>query len=109
MRRFKFIGFVAIVAILLLGVTGCTSDNMENIDILVTNYPNEFVTQRLYGEHATVTSIYPDGVDISSYKINSKQKKDFSEYDLFIYNGLIEKERDLAIDLLSLNPKLLVQ
>lgn len=88
------------------GTTGCTSDNMENIDILVTNYPNEFITQKLYGNHSTVSSIYPDGVDISEYNISTKQKKDFSQYDLFIYNGLIEKERNLAVDLLDLNPDL---
>lgn len=89
-----------------LGATGCTSDNMENIDILVTNYSNEFITQRLYGNHSTVTSIYPDGVDITEYNISTKQKKDFSGYDLFIYNGLIEKERNLAVDLLEINPDL---
>ena len=86
--------------------SGCTSDNMENINILVTNYPNEFITQKLYGTHSTVSSIYPDGVDINEYVISAKQKKDFSNYDLFIYNGLIEKERNLAVDLLELNPDL---
>ena len=86
--------------------TGCTSDNMENINIIVTNYPNEYIVKELYGEHSTITSIYPDGVDISNYKISSKQKNDFSKYDLFIYNGLIEKERNLALDLLSINPNL---
>lgn len=86
--------------------TGCTADDMENIDIIVTNYPNEYITENLYSEHATISSIYPDGVDINNYKINDKQKKDFSTKDLFIYNGLIEKERNLAIDLLELNPDL---
>ena len=90
------------------GATGCTSDNMEGIDVLVTNYPNEYVTEKLYGEHSTITSIYPDGVDISNYNISDKQKKDFSKYDLFIYNGLIEKERNLAVDLLAMNPNLMI-
>ena len=86
--------------------TGCTTDDMENIDIIVTNYPNEYVTKNLYSEHATISSIYPDGVDIDNYNISEKQKKDFSKKDLFIYNGLIEKERELAIDLLELNKDL---
>lgn len=86
--------------------TGCTADDMENIDIIVTNYPNEYITKNLYKEHAKIESIYPDGVNINDYKFSTKQKKDFSKKDLFIYNGLIEKERDLAIDLLELNPNL---
>lgn len=91
---------------IVLGLTGCKSDDMEDINIAVTNYPNEYITKALYGKHATITSIYPDGVDTDTYKISSKQKEDFSKYDLFIYNGLIEKERNLAVDLLDLNPDL---
>jgi zinc transport system substrate-binding protein len=79
---------------------------MENIEIIVTNYPNEYVVKNLYGDHATITSIYPDGVDIDNYKISTKQKKDYAKKDLFVYNGLIEKERNLAIDLLEINPDL---
>lgn len=66
-------------------VTGCSSDSMDNIDIIVTNYPNEYITKKLYGNHSTITSIYPDGVDINTYKISNKQKKDYARKDLFIY------------------------
>lgn len=86
--------------------TGCTNDSMDNIEIIVTNYPNEYVVKNLYGEHATITSIYPDGVDIDDYKISNKQKQDYSKKDLFVYNGLLEKERNLAVDLLEINPDL---
>lgn len=106
MKKIKIIGLLAILLTICFTTTGCTSDNMENINVLVTNYPNEYIAQKLYGEHSTITSIYPDGVDIDEYKVNSKQKNDFSKYDLFIYNGLIEKERNLAVDLLDLNPDL---
>ena len=106
MKKIKLLFLTILLTFMCFCVTGCTNDNMENIDVLVTNYPNEYITQKLYGAHSTVTAIYPDGVDISEYKISSKQKKDFSQYDLFIYNGLIEKERNLAVDLLDLNPDL---
>lgn len=106
MKKLKVFSFIIIMVLVSILSSGCTSDNMENINILVTNYPNEFITQKLYGTHSTVSSIYPDGVDINEYTISSKQKKDFSNYDLFIYNGLIEKERNLAVDLLELNPDL---
>lgn len=106
MKSLKKILLVVLLVFCSLLASGCTNDNMENIDVLVTNYPNEFIAQKLYGNHSSVTSIYPDGVDISEYNISTKQKKDFSQFDLFIYNGLIEKERNLAVDLLELNPNL---
>ena len=87
-------------------LTGCTNDSMDNIEVVVTNYPNEYVVKKLYENHATITSIYPDGVDINTYKISKKQKSDISKVDLFVYNGLLEKERDLAVDLLAMNPNL---
>ena len=87
-------------------LTGCTNDSMDNINIIVTNYPNEYVVKSLYGEHATITSIYPDGVDTENYKISEKQKNEYSKKDLFVYNGLLEKERNLAVDLLAINPEL---
>ena len=87
-------------------LTGCTSDSMDNIEIVVTNYPNEYIVKNLYGNHATIISIYPDGVDIENYKISNKQKHEYAQKDLFVYNGLLEKERNLALDLLEINPNL---
>lgn len=98
------------LTILCLGLvilsTGCRQDDMEDIHIVVTNYPNEYVISQLYGSHAHIESIYPDGIDIDTYRITNKQKKNVSGKDLFIYNGLIEKERDLAVELLDLNSNL---
>ena len=73
MKKLKVFSFIIIMVLVSILSSGCTSDNMENIN---------------------------------EYTISSKQKKDFSNYDLFIYNGLIEKERNLAVDLLELNPDL---
>ena len=87
-------------------ITGCSNDSMDNIDIIVTNYPNEYVVKSLYGNHATISSIYPDCVDTNDYKISKKQKKEYARKDLFVYNGLLEKERNLAVDLLAINPDL---
>ena len=102
--------FLLLLILFLLPVTllttGCSNDSMDNIEIMVTNYPNEYITKKLYGERATITPIYPDGVDINNYKISNKLKHDYAKKDLFIYNGLIEKERNLAIDLLDINPDL---
>ena len=89
--------------IVLISVTGCKKDNMEDIDITVTNYPNEYIISTIYGEHANINSVYPDGVKVNEYKVTSKRKKDLSKTDLFIYTGLIERERSLAVKLLDLN------
>lgn len=76
---------------ILLGITGCTlfkRDNMENINIITTNYSLEYVIQKLYGENSLISSIYPDGTDINNYTFTEKQIKDFSKKDMFIYMGL---------------------
>lgn len=106
MKRFKQLLLIIVLIPTIFLLTGCENDSMENIEIIVTNYPNEYVVRNLYGEHATITSIYPDGVDINNYKISKKQKTEYSKKDLFVYNGLIEKERNLAVDLLEMNPDL---
>ena len=102
----KKLYLLLLMLVMVFQVTGCKRDSMEGIDIVTTNYPNEYIIDKLYGKHASISSIYPDGVDINEYKLNSKQKNDFSQKDLFIYNGLIDKERDLAVDLLDLNQEL---
>lgn len=102
----KKINLIIIVFISLFLITGCSSDIMDDIEIIVTNYPNEYIVKNLYGSHSTISSIYPDGVDTSNYKVSEKQKKEYAYKDLFVYNGLIEKERNLALDLLAINPNL---
>ena len=104
MKKIKHLLLIILLVPFLM--TGCTNDTMDNIEIIVTNYPNEYVVKNLYGDHATITSIYPDGVDIDNYEINNKQKNEYSKKDLLVYNGLLEKERNLAVDLLSINPDL---
>lgn len=104
MKRVKKLLILIIMFMFLC--TGCKQDDMEDIDIVVTNYANEYITSKLYGNHANIESIYPDGVLISKYKVTNKQKKDYSNKGLFIYNGIVKSERDLAVNLLDLNGSL---
>lgn len=104
MKRTKLL--ILLILIIPFFLTGCTNDTMDNIEIIVTNYPNEYVVKNLYGNHATIKSIYPDGVDTNTYEISKKEKNEYSRTDLFVYNGLLEKERNLAVDLLAINPDL---
>ena len=39
----KKLFMLLIIGILAISTTGCRQDDMEDIDIAVTNYPNEFV------------------------------------------------------------------
>ena len=103
MKKIKRLLILSIMIISLCACTGCRQDDMEDIDIMVTNYANEYITSKLYGKHANIDSIYPDGVSIDKYKVTNKQKRDYSTKGLFIYNGVIKKERELAVNLLDLN------
>lgn len=99
----KKIIFIFTIIILL---TGCFKrDKMEDIDIIATNYPIEYVTNRLYKENSTIKSIYPRSTTIDSYTFTKKQMKDFSNKDLFIYDGN-SKEREFATTLLQYNKNL---
>jgi zinc transport system substrate-binding protein len=84
----KFLS-IFVLLMLTLSLSGCIKrDTMEDITIYTTNYPTEYITRRLYGKYSKIRSIYPDGVDINNYKLTSKQVSDYSNCDLFIFNGL---------------------
>jgi zinc transport system substrate-binding protein len=90
----KFCLLISILSCLF--ITGCIKrDSMDDITIYTTVYPIEYITNRLYGENSTVHSIYPDGVTSSVYSLNDKQIKDYSDSDLFIFNGLSNEKNYL--------------
>lgn len=104
----KKIKLLAALFLVILCSTGCLKkDDLEGIEIVTTAYPYEYVTNILYGDHSLVTSIYPDGTDITTYKVNDKIIKDYSKKELFIYNSL-NNDKDLAKDLLDYNNDMLI-
>ena len=89
-------------------LSGCfRRDDMEGINIITTVYPLEYVTNKLYGNNSVINSIYPDEIDITKYKISSKEYKDHSKQDLFIYNGA-SADRDIALNLVNKNKNILI-
>ena len=97
-----------LIVLITVGCTSCIkTDSMENINIITTIYPIEYVLTNLYGEDSIINSIYPDGVNIDEYKLSEKEYNDFIKKDLFVYNGL-GKDRDIAKNLLNKNNKLLI-
>lgn len=101
----KIILFIALV-IATSFTTGCLkSDTMDDIDIITTIYPIEYVANRLYSDYSTVRSIYPKDTIIKDYEITEKQISDFAKNDLLIYNGY-GKEKEYAISMINLNNNL---
>ncbi len=85
---------VLILFVMVFCLTGCLKhDSMEDITIYTTNYPSEYITKKLYGKFSTIKRIYPDGVDINNYKLTDKQLEDYSQADLFIFNGLSNEKK----------------
>ncbi|MEG0825967.1 MAG: metal ABC transporter substrate-binding protein [Bacilli bacterium] len=86
--------------------TGCLKrDNLEDISIYTTVYPIEYITDRLYGKHSNIYSIYPDGVNINNYELSEKLLKDYSKASIVIFNGL-NKEKDYVISMYKNNKKI---
>ena len=104
----KYIKLFILIITITLVCSGCFKrDDMEDINIITTAYPLEYVTTRLYGNNSIINSIYPDGVNINEYKISSKEYKDYSKQDLFIYNGL-SSDKDIALNLVNKNKNILI-
>ena len=96
--------FMLLLTVMLL--TGCFKRyNMEDINIITTSYPVEYVVNFLYGDNSNVKSIYPRSANVLEYEITDKQINDFSNNDLFVYNGN-SNERELATRMLNNNRNL---
>ena len=89
-------------------VSGCDikMDSMEGISIYTTNYATEYITSRLYGEHSQINSIYPNGINIDEYSLTKKQIVDYSSSNLYVFNGLNEKEKGYVKDMRNKNKNL---
>ena len=87
----------------LFSLTGCFKrDDMEDISIVVSTYPIEYIVKSLYGAYSNIDSIYPSGVDVNNYELTDKQISDYSKNTLFVYNGLSD-EKNVARSFLNQN------
>ena len=103
MRKIISLLFILLVV---TPVNGCLKrDEFENVTVYTTSYPIEFLTSVLYGYNSEVHSIYPAGVDINTYKLTSKQIRDYSKSAIFVYNGLTP-EKQIAKDFVNENGNL---
>lgn len=104
MKKRKLVFLLLIFTIIL---SGCqiNTDSMKDIDIYTTIYPIRYLVDSLYGSNSTINSIYPSGVDPSTFEISDKKLKEYSSSDLFVFNSL-DKDRDFAVNMLNNNKNL---
>lgn len=101
---------IKICLVIICGLTlgGCfKEDKLTNDNVYTTIYPIEYLTSYLYGEEKSVTSIYPNNVDVSNYELTNKQKETYYRGALFVYNGLTN-EKELAKEFLNNNKNILL-
>ena len=96
-----------LIGLILTSLTGCIKkDSFEDIEIYTTVYPIEYIVNYLYSENSVITSIYPNGVDTKKYELNSKQIKDYSKMDLYVFNGINTKENEYITSMFKYNKNL---
>jgi len=89
-------------------LSGCfKEDKLTNNNVYTTIYPVQYLTNYLYGDTRTVSSIYPAGADVLNYKLTKKQKDTYEKGALFVYNGLTN-EKELAREFLNTNKDMLL-
>ena len=99
---------ILFILIILISLSGCfKNDSMENINIVTSSYPIEYVVQNLYGEHSTITSIYPKDDEIINFEVTDVLLEQYSDNELFIFNGL-SKEKDYLNKMSKNNKELML-
>lgn len=99
---------LAVLSLFLLSLASCFKDDkLTNDNVYTTIYPIQYLTNYLYGENKTVTSIYPNGADVRKYELTNKQKDTYHKGALFVYNGLTN-EKELAREFLNDNKNILL-
>lgn len=103
MKKLKYL-----LLIVLFCLTGCIKSNsMDDIKIITSVYPIEYVVDYLYGEHSTISSIYPHDSNILDFKITEVLLEDYSNNDLFIFNDKSE-EKNFVKTMKEYNSKIMV-
>lgn len=88
-------------------MSGCfKQDDFEDIKIYTTIYPVEYIVDYLYGEYSEISSIYPNGVNINNYELTNKQIKDYSNMNLYVFNGNNDKESNYVTSIFKHNKNL---
>lgn len=102
----KKIAIILMLIITTIFLSGCfKQDTYDDINILTTIYPSEYIISRLYKDHSNTFSIYPDGIGIENYSLTEEQINTMSKNALYIFNGL-SNEKNYVIPFLNKNKKM---
>lgn len=103
MKKHKNLLKICCLFLGLISLTGCFKrDDMEDISIVVSTYPIEYIVKSLYGAYSNITSIFPSDTDVNNYELTDKQISDYAKSNLFVYNGLSD-EKNIARSFLNKN------
>lgn len=103
MKKIKLLFLIGLTLLM----TGCfKKDDFENITIYTTIYPIEYITDYLYGEYSEINSIYPNGVNVKNYELTDKQIKDYSNMNLYVFDGNSDKESGYVTSISKYNKDL---
>ncbi len=103
MKKYKNLLKICCLFLGLISLTGCFKrDDMEDISIVVSTYPIEYIVKSLYGAYSNITSIFPSDIDVNNYELTDKQISDYAKSNLFVYNGLSD-EKNIARSFLNRN------
>ena len=98
--------FILILSLFFL--TGCDifkSDALKDIDVYTTTYPVNYIINYLYGDNATIYSIYPSDVNFKEYELSDKKLNEFAKSSLFVFNSQ-DIDRNYAVEMLNKNRNL---
>ncbi|WP_232699046.1 metal ABC transporter substrate-binding protein [Brevibacillus daliensis] len=97
LNKIKRWGVMLGLASIALLASGCGQNNSDltggqlgddgKLAIYTTLYPLQYVTERIGGEHATVTNVVPPGVEAHDFEPTAKELVRISKGDLLVYNG----------------------
>lgn len=91
-------------------LTGCSiikSDALQDANIYTTTYPITYIIDYLYGDNATIHSIYPSDVNFKEYQLSDKKLNEFAKSSLFVFNSQ-DIDRNYAVNMLNVNSNLLL-
>lgn len=98
---------ISCMLISLFALSGCSkNENTTSMTAYTSVYPVEYILDNLYGENIAISGIYPDGINYESYELTDVQLNNCSKSDLYVYTGIISKEKDYAVELINKNKKI---
>lgn len=86
----KLFSLLLIASLVLVAACGNKSSDKvsgDKLQVYTTVFPFKSMIEQIGGDHVTVSSIYPNGIDIHTYEPTQKDTMRIAKSDLFFYSG----------------------